>query len=157
MSSDPPYLSVGHQLRERRDELDLTQGDLAQRIGIRPESVSATERGKNKIMRSKRAVWEKALSLKPGTISRAYEAGTALEVSSEVGTAGGQAAPARPQTPTNPEILATGLSQETKEALLSMRRQVARWVAAQEERKIQQGARHLLAIEDDDLGDEGVG
>lgn len=75
-SSPPP---VGQQLARRRDELDLTQDALARLIGITAPTVSVTERGHTEISRSKRAAWERALQLKPGTISTAYRDGTPLE------------------------------------------------------------------------------
>lgn len=74
---EPPH-SVGQQIRARREALDLTQPALAQRIGIDPSTVSATERDKTEIQRGKRAAWERALSLTPGAITRAY-AGNHLE------------------------------------------------------------------------------
>lgn len=70
---------VGQQLAERRDALDLTQETLARSIGITSATVSATERGKTEISRSKRAAWEQALNLAPGTISRAYRDGARIE------------------------------------------------------------------------------
>lgn len=73
----PP--SVGQQLRQRRESLDLTQPALAGRIGIDPSTVSVTERDRTEIQRGKRAAWEKALQLTPGTITRAYADGTPLE------------------------------------------------------------------------------
>lgn len=78
-ASDDAPLRVGQQLASRREELDLTQGALSGLIGITVTSVSAAERGRATISRSKRSLWEQALRLKPGTISRAYRDGTALE------------------------------------------------------------------------------
>lgn len=75
---EPPH-SVGQQLRARRVALDLTQPALAQRIGIDPSTVSTTERDKTEIQRGKRAAWENALALKPGTITRAYAEGAQIE------------------------------------------------------------------------------
>lgn len=75
---EPPH-SVGQQLRARREALDLSQPALAQRAGIDPSTVSATERDKTEIQRGKRAAWEKALALRPGTITRAYAEGTPIE------------------------------------------------------------------------------
>jgi transcriptional regulator with XRE-family HTH domain len=77
-SPERPH-SVGQQLRHRRESLDLTQPALAGRIGIDPSTVSLTERDKSEIQRGKRAAWEKALKLRPGTISRAYADGTPIE------------------------------------------------------------------------------
>lgn len=71
--------SVGEQLASRRDELDLTQALLAQRIGITATTVSATERGRTEISRSKRGLWEKALHLRAGTIGKAYRTGSPIE------------------------------------------------------------------------------
>lgn len=71
--------AVGRQLARRRANLDLTQDQLAMAVGVRSRSISAIERGSNAIQRSKRSAWEKALRLKPGTISRAYEDGSPLE------------------------------------------------------------------------------
>jgi transcriptional regulator with XRE-family HTH domain len=71
--------AVGRQLARRRNDLDLTQDQLAERIGIRARTISAIERGNNSIQRSNRSTWERALQLKPGTISRAYAEGSAIE------------------------------------------------------------------------------
>lgn len=38
---------VGHEIARRRRELDLSQADLAERIGVRPQTVSRWERGEN--------------------------------------------------------------------------------------------------------------
>lgn len=78
--------AVGQQLARQRENLDLTQEDLGQRVGIAARTVSAVERGLNSISRSKRTAWEQALGLKSGTISRAYRDGTSLEpAESELG------------------------------------------------------------------------
>lgn len=74
---------VGEQLARRRDALFLTQEDLAQRIGINARTVSAAERGANAITKGRRAAWEEALRLRPGTISRAYLDGTPIEAADE--------------------------------------------------------------------------
>lgn len=71
--------SVGQQIRARREALDLTQPALARRIGVDPSTVSSTELDKTTIQRGKRPAWERALNLKPGTISRAYRDGTPIE------------------------------------------------------------------------------
>jgi transcriptional regulator with XRE-family HTH domain len=76
---DTPTPPVGQQLADRREELDLTQQALAQRIDMTSTTVSATERGRTEISRSNRAAWEQALRLAPGTISRAYKEGTRLQ------------------------------------------------------------------------------
>lgn len=70
---------VGQHLAARRNELDLTQGEVARRVGVTVTSVSAAERGKSTIMRGKRRSWEQALRLKAGTLNRAYNDGTDLE------------------------------------------------------------------------------
>lgn len=82
MSDDAtsPAAVVGQQLARRREELDLTQDDLAKRIGVSGRTVSAIERGMNAIQRKNRSAWETALSLAPGTINRAYRDGTPVEV-----------------------------------------------------------------------------
>lgn len=72
--------AVGRQLAQRRDDMDLTQDQLAERIGVRARTISAIERGTNAIQRGNRPAWEKALGLKAGTISRAYNEGAAIEV-----------------------------------------------------------------------------
>jgi len=82
MSAEPSMAAVGQQLQARREDLDLTQGEVGQRVGIRGETVSAIERGRNAISRSKRAAWEVVLRLKPGTITRAYKDGTPIEAAS---------------------------------------------------------------------------
>lgn len=71
---------VGQQLAQRREDLNLTQEGLGQRIGITSFAVSAAERGRNEIRRSKRSDWERALGLRPGTLSRAYRDGSPIEV-----------------------------------------------------------------------------
>jgi transcriptional regulator with XRE-family HTH domain len=78
-ASDDTPLRVGQQLASRREELDLTQDAVSRLIGITVTSVSAAERGRATISRSKRPLWEQALQLKPGTISRAYRDGIDLE------------------------------------------------------------------------------
>lgn len=70
---------VGRQLATRREALDLTQQLVAADIGITVNSVSAAENGRTGITRSRRPLWERALRLKTGTISRAYTTGAALE------------------------------------------------------------------------------
>jgi DNA-binding XRE family transcriptional regulator len=75
-----PAAVVGQQLARRREDLDLTQDDLAKRIGVSGRTVSAIERGVNAIQRKNRSAWETALGLAPGTINRAYRDGTAVEV-----------------------------------------------------------------------------
>ncbi|MDN3021572.1 helix-turn-helix transcriptional regulator [Streptomyces sp. S.PB5] len=82
--SDDAPLRVGQQLSGRREDLDLTQGAVAAEVGITVTSVSSAERGRATISRSKRPLWERALRLKPGTISRAYRDGTDLEPAPEV-------------------------------------------------------------------------
>ena len=80
MTSPPePPNSVGHQLAKRREELDLTQGTLAGRVGVTVTAISNAERGRATISRGKRPLWEKALHLKAGTISRAYRDGSPIE------------------------------------------------------------------------------
>jgi transcriptional regulator with XRE-family HTH domain len=80
MSDDPTARAVvGEQLARRREDLDLTQDDLAQRIGVSGRTVSAIERGVNTIQRKNRPSWEKALGLVTGTVSRAYRDGTPIE------------------------------------------------------------------------------
>ncbi|RDG34674.1 helix-turn-helix domain-containing protein [Streptomyces corynorhini] len=70
---------VGEQLKARREKLDLTQGSLASLVGVTVTSISAAENSRSAISRSKRPLWERALQLKPGTISAAYNDGTPLE------------------------------------------------------------------------------
>lgn len=79
MSADAIPPPVGQRLAQRREELDLTQEALARLIGITSATVSATERGRTEIQRSRRAAWERALQLVPGSITRAYKDGTPLE------------------------------------------------------------------------------
>lgn len=74
----PPL--IGQQLAKRREELDLTQELLARSIGITSTTVSTSERGRTVISRAKRPLWEQALQLKAGTISRAYRDGTPIEL-----------------------------------------------------------------------------
>lgn len=78
-ASDDAPTRVGPQLARRREDLDLTQGALARQIGITVTSVSSAERGKATISRGKRALWEQALQLKAGTITRAYRGDTDIE------------------------------------------------------------------------------
>lgn len=85
MTTPETPTSVGQQLRARREALNLTQVALAQLIGIEPTSVSGTERDRSTIRRGKRASWERALSLVPGTITRAYQDGTPIETIDDAG------------------------------------------------------------------------
>lgn len=79
MSSPPAPTTVGQQLADRRERLDLTQDALARLIGVTAPTISVTERGHTEIRRSKRPAWERALQLKSGTISQAYRDGTPIE------------------------------------------------------------------------------
>ncbi|MFE5090646.1 helix-turn-helix domain-containing protein [Streptomyces sp. NPDC056638] len=79
---------VGRQLATRRESLDLTQQMVATGIGITVTSVSAAENGRTVIMRGRRPLWERALRLKAGTISRAYATGTELEPADSPGEQG---------------------------------------------------------------------
>ena len=100
MTASAPRV-VGRQLLERRVQLDLTQQQLADRIGISARTVSAAERGSNQIIRSRRAAWERALRLKAGTIGRAYREGAPIEIawseSTRVDGQAGRAADAAPE------------------------------------------------------------
>lgn len=78
--SDPSPVAIGRQLAARREECDLTQQGLADRIGISARTVSAVERGINRITKGKRSDWEHALELAPGTIGRAYRDGPSVIV-----------------------------------------------------------------------------
>ncbi|WTC56889.1 transcriptional regulator [Streptomyces cellulosae] len=78
---------VGRQLAARREALDLTQQAVAADIGITVTSVSAAENGRSTIMRGRRPLWERALRLKTGTISRAYATGAPLEPAESPGDA----------------------------------------------------------------------
>lgn len=78
-ASDDAPLRVGKQLARRREDLDLTQDAVSRQVGITVTSVSAAERGKATISRSKRPLWEQALQLRVGTITRAYRDGADLE------------------------------------------------------------------------------
>ena len=75
-------VKVGRQLARRREDLDFTQEGLAKRIGVAARTVSAVERGVNVIRLGKRPMWEEALRLRAGTISRAYRDGSAIEPTS---------------------------------------------------------------------------
>lgn len=78
-ASDDDPMRVGKQLARRREDLDLTQDALARQVGITVTSVSAAERGRATISRSKRPLWEQALQLGAGTLTRAYRDGSDLE------------------------------------------------------------------------------
>jgi len=78
-SPENPPTSVGQQLKARREALDLTQPALAARVGVGPSTISLTERDRTEIQRGKRPLWERALRLQPGTISRAYKDGSPIE------------------------------------------------------------------------------
>jgi transcriptional regulator with XRE-family HTH domain len=77
--ADESPTPIGQQLARRREELDLTQQALAQRVGISVNSVSAAERGRATISVGKRPAWEAALELRRGTLGRAYRDSTDLE------------------------------------------------------------------------------
>ena len=78
-ASDDDPTRVGKQLARRREDLDLTQEAVSRQVGITVTSVSAAERGRATISRSKRPLWEQALQLSTGTITRAYRDGSDLE------------------------------------------------------------------------------
>ncbi|WP_432156315.1 helix-turn-helix transcriptional regulator [Streptomyces sp. bgisy153] len=81
-SDDAPH-RVGLQLARRREDLDLTQDALARQVGISVTSVSSAERGRATISRSKRPLWEQALQLRSGTLTRAYRDGADVEPAPE--------------------------------------------------------------------------
>lgn len=124
-ASDDAPLRVGQQLASRREELDLTQGALAGLIGITVTSVSAAERARATISRSKRPLWEQALRLKPGTISRAYREGTALEPATPA-----QPEPERPYADMSDRLERTAwempLSVEDRKLIIDMLREAER-------------------------------
>lgn len=76
-AESPP--TVGQQLRQRREALDLTQGALANRLGITVTSISSAENDRAAIRRGKRSDWERELQLAAGTISRAYDHGDPIK------------------------------------------------------------------------------
>lgn len=76
-SAAPP--SVGKQLARRRKSLDIPQSALAAMADVTVTSISKAENDLVAIRRGKRSDWERALRLKPGTISRAYDTGTPIE------------------------------------------------------------------------------
>ncbi|MFD3483818.1 helix-turn-helix transcriptional regulator [Streptomyces sp. NPDC058665] len=80
-------MPVGEQLKARREALDLTQGGLASLVGVTVTSISSAENSRSTISRGKRALWERALQLKTGTISAAYRDGTPLEPAESTGPA----------------------------------------------------------------------
>lgn len=80
MTTPETPTSVGKQLKARREALNLTQAVLAALVNVDAGSVSGAERDTREITRGKRASWENALRLVPGTITRAYQEGTAIEV-----------------------------------------------------------------------------
>jgi transcriptional regulator with XRE-family HTH domain len=80
MSDDASPADVGRQLAQRRDDLGLTQDQLAKCLPISARTVSAIERGVNAIQKGNRREWERVLKLKPGSIGRAYTTGAPIEV-----------------------------------------------------------------------------
>ena len=76
MTQEEPPTPPGDQLRARREELSLTQDALARQVGVNVAAISRAETGKSHIQVSKRAAWEGALRLQPGSITRAYGGGT---------------------------------------------------------------------------------
>lgn len=70
---------VGEELAARREQLGITQIELAQALGVSARSISGVERGEHGIRRGRRQRWEDALHLQHSTISQAYRDGTELE------------------------------------------------------------------------------
>lgn len=73
-------VEAGRQLRRRRDQLKLTQEELAQLIGVTSRTVSAVERGKNAAQAGHQPSWEEVLHLVPGTLAPAYKTGSRVEL-----------------------------------------------------------------------------
>lgn len=80
---------VGRQLRQRREDLGLTQQDVAAHLEITTRTIQLTEHGRTTIRIGKRRAWERVLDLQRGSISRAYRDGLALEPA-EPATDGGE-------------------------------------------------------------------
>lgn len=78
----PP--TVGTQLARRRKSLDIPQGTLATMASVTVTSISKAENDLVAIRRGKRPDWERALRLRPGTISRAYETGSPIEALDDI-------------------------------------------------------------------------
>lgn len=122
MSQTPPEPSpdsVGQQLRDRREYLDLTQESLARRIGITARSISSTERDETEIRRGKRPAWERALHLKPGTINRAYREGTPIEPGAPESTEQERPYP-DPASPKEVAVWAMPLSEADRRELIDL-------------------------------------
>lgn len=76
---------VGRQLRQRREDLGLTQQDVAKALGITTRTIQLAEHGRTTIRLGKREAWEQILYLQRGAISRAYRDGAPLETIDIVG------------------------------------------------------------------------
>lgn len=87
-TDDESNARVGEQLAARRDQLGMTQAELAERVDVNARSVGSIERGQHAIRRSRRQRWEDALYLQHGTISHAYRTGSDLEMLDEPPSAG---------------------------------------------------------------------
>jgi len=58
-------LAVGAKLRQRRRELDITQGDLADKIGVSPQQIQKYESGFNRIAASRLVKLAQVLDVYP--------------------------------------------------------------------------------------------
>ena len=83
----PPEHSedVGRQLKQRREDLGLTQQDVADALDISTRTIQFAEHGRTKIRLGKREAYERVLRLQRGTISRAYRSGADLELIDIIG------------------------------------------------------------------------
>lgn len=76
-------VGVGSQLRKRREDLGLTQAQVAETASVSTRSVGLAENGQATIQLRKRRSWEAALHLRRGTITRAYRDGTPFDLVDE--------------------------------------------------------------------------
>lgn len=87
-TDDERNARVGEELAARREQLGITQIELAQALGVSARSISGVERGEHGIRRGRRQRWEDALHLQHGTISQAYRDGAELETVDDAPPAG---------------------------------------------------------------------
>jgi DNA-binding XRE family transcriptional regulator len=73
--SQPHAAEVGLMIKSRRAELDMTQAELADAVGVSTRTVTSVERGESAVTDRKRAAWERVLGWPLGSLTRAYRLG----------------------------------------------------------------------------------
>lgn len=156
MDSRKDWQRLAKYAARRRAELGLTQIEVAQRGPLSLDRVQAIEGGKSARYRLGTLVaLERALGWTEGSVERILAGG---EPNVAEGTSVRFAAPGSGKTeaylanlvaPTDEELRRSGLKPETVEAILAMRRRIARAAAKGDETLIQRMNRVTEALDED--------